>query len=338
MDEASSHSVVLHVYDLSHGLARQLSQTLLGTAIDAVYHTGVVAYGTEYWFGAGVQRGVPGRTYFGPPMEAIRLGSTEVPRDLFEQFLADVSARYSPQRYSLLSHNCNHFSDDVAHFLLGRGIPSRILDLPRRVLSSPQGSLLAPLLQQLETTLKYGAAPHPPFPAPSPISASLSYSSPVQLLHSPPTSPPTPASTATAPEPPLHSITAPQAVGAAVVRGTRGDADGTQSGATGQAQAPHAAAATATPAAASPASAAPAASATAAVPAAAAAVTSSSASSAAAAGSADARAKEAVHAEIRREFAALMAAGGLAASEAAAAAVRRVMARYGSPAAAAAKS
>ncbi|GJP81603.1 hypothetical protein CLOP_g11746 [Closterium sp. NIES-67] len=329
MDEASSHSVVLHVYDLSHGLARQLSQTLLGTAIDAVYHTGVVAYGTEYWFGAGVQRGVPGRTYFGPPMEAIRLGSTEVPRDLFEQFLADVSARYSPQRYSLLSHNCNHFSDDVAHFLLGAASPPAsstclaACSAARRLPAGPP----APAARDHSQVRRRAS---PAFPAPSPISASLSYSSPVQLLHSPPTSPPTPASTATAPEPPLHSITAPQAVGAAVVRGTRGDADGTQSGATGQAQAPHAAAATATPAAASPASAAPAASATAAVPAAAAAVTSSSASSAAAAGSADARAKEAVHAEIRREFAALMAAGGLAASEAAAAAVRRVMARYGS--------
>ncbi|CAI7908309.1 unnamed protein product [Closterium sp. NIES-54] len=154
MEEVSSHSVVLHVYDLSHGLARQLSQTLLGTAIDAVYHTGVVAYGTEYWFGAGIQRGVPGLTDFGPPMEAIRLGCTEIPRDLFEQFLADVSANYSPHRYSLLSHNCNHFSDEVAHFLLGRGIPSRILDLPRHVLSSPQGALLG-------TSLPPRARPRP---------------------------------------------------------------------------------------------------------------------------------------------------------------------------------
>ncbi|CAI5477470.1 unnamed protein product [Closterium sp. Yama58-4] len=220
MEEASSHSVVLHVYDLSHGLARQLSQTLLGTAIDAVYHTGVVAYGTEYWFGAGIQRGVPGRTDFGPPMEAIRLGCTEIPRDLFEQFLADISANYSPQRYSLLSHNCNHFSDEVAHFLLGRGIPTRILDLPRHVLSSPQGALLAPLLQQLETTLKYGAAPHAPFPAPSPISASPSYSIPAQLLHPPPASVPAP----TAPDAALNSSSALPAVGAATAAAAAGAA------------------------------------------------------------------------------------------------------------------
>ncbi|CAI5975629.1 unnamed protein product [Closterium sp. NIES-64] len=284
MEEASSHSVVLHVYDLSRGLARQLSQTLLGTAIDAVYHTGVVAYGTEYWFGAGIQRGVPGRTDFGPPMEAIRLGCTEIPRDLFEQFLADVSVNYSPHRYSLLSHNCNHFSDEVAHFLLGRGIPSRILDLPRHVLSSPQGALLAPLLQQLETTLKYGAAPRAPFPAPSPISGSPSYSIPAQLLHPPPTSVPAP----TTPDAALNPSSALPAVGAAAA-GAAAVAFRTQSSA-----------------------------------------------AASAAGSAEARAKEAVHAEIRREFAALMAAGGLAASEAAAAAVRRVVARHGLTAAAAA--
>ncbi|CAI5526130.1 unnamed protein product [Closterium sp. Naga37s-1] len=325
MSQVSSHSVVLHVYDLSHGLARQLSQTLLGTAIDAVYHTGVVAYGTEYWFGAGIQRGVPGLTDFGPPMEAIRLGCTEIPRDLFEQFLADVSANYSPHRYSLLSHNCNHFSDEVAHFLLGRGIPSRILDLPRHVLSSPQGALLAPLLQQLETTLKYGAAPRAPFPAPSPISSSPSYSIPAQLLHPP-------SASVTAPDAVLNSSSALPAVGAAaagaaaVARGTHcdGGADDRQIGEEGQSEASDAVEGTSTAAAAP------------ATSTAAAAAAAATAASSRAAGSAEARLKEAVQAEIRREFAALMAAGGLAASEAVAAAVRRVVARHGLTAAAAA--
>ncbi|CAI5929143.1 unnamed protein product [Closterium sp. NIES-65] len=334
MEEASSHSVVLHVYDLSRGLARQLSQTLLGTAIDAVYHTGVVAYGTEYWFGAGIQRGVPGRTDFGPPMEAIRLGCTEIPRDLFEQFLADVSVNYSPHRYSLLSHNCNHFSDEVAHFLLGRGIPSRILDLPRHVLSSPQGALLAPLLQQLETTLKYGAAPRAPFPAPSPISGSPSYSIPAQLLHPPPTSVPAP----TTPDAALNPSSALPAVGAAAAGAAAvafrtqcdGGVDARQMGAKGQSDASDAAERTSTPAAAPATSTAPA------IASASASASPSASAAASAAGSAEARAKEAVHAEIRREFAALMAAGGLAASEAAAAAVRRVVARHGLTAAAAA--
>ncbi len=41
--------VQLHVYDLSQGLARQLSLPMMGVHIDAVYHTGIVAFGKE-WF------------------------------------------------------------------------------------------------------------------------------------------------------------------------------------------------------------------------------------------------------------------------------------------------
>jgi len=47
--------VQLYVYDLSQGLARMMSQGLLGIHIDAVYHTSLVFGGVEYFYGAGVQ-------------------------------------------------------------------------------------------------------------------------------------------------------------------------------------------------------------------------------------------------------------------------------------------
>jgi hypothetical protein len=40
--------VELYVYDLSNGLARTMSAALLGTHIDAVYHTSIVFKGIEY--------------------------------------------------------------------------------------------------------------------------------------------------------------------------------------------------------------------------------------------------------------------------------------------------
>ena len=46
--------VVLHMYDLSQGIAKQLSSALLGKEFKAVYHTGVVVYGIEYYYGAGI--------------------------------------------------------------------------------------------------------------------------------------------------------------------------------------------------------------------------------------------------------------------------------------------
>ncbi|VAI62877.1 unnamed protein product [Triticum turgidum subsp. durum] len=48
------HKVALNVYDLSNGLARQLSTSFLGKPIEAIWHTGVVVYGNEYFVGAGI--------------------------------------------------------------------------------------------------------------------------------------------------------------------------------------------------------------------------------------------------------------------------------------------
>lgn len=300
MAQETSHPVVLHVYDLSQGLARQLSHSLLGQAIDAIYHTGITVYGTEFWFGGGIERGVPGRTYFGQPMEVVHLGRTEIPRDVFEEFLADVSPNYTAHKYSLMSHNCNNFSDEVAQFLLGKGIPRHILELPQKVLSSPQGMLLAPLLQQLETTLKYSGAPHPPIPL-QPASAAPAFAhSRTMSLHAPMTpSAMTPATIKPAPaipvqlQPGSQSMLLQQHQQLVKKQSPEVEVSSTTSKSTAS-------------------------------PPATAASTPPSATSACATD----RMKEQVHAEISREFAALMAAGGLGASEAAAAAVRRVMARH----------
>ena len=56
--------------------------------------------------------------------------------------------RYRGDRYSLLDHNCNNFSDEVSRFLTGQGIPSYILELPEKVKKSPIAPVLAPLIAQ----------------------------------------------------------------------------------------------------------------------------------------------------------------------------------------------
>jgi desumoylating isopeptidase 1 len=40
--------VELYVYDLSQGLARNMSATLIGVQLDAIYHTSIVFEGVEY--------------------------------------------------------------------------------------------------------------------------------------------------------------------------------------------------------------------------------------------------------------------------------------------------
>ena len=67
-ESSSATKVQLHLYDLSQGMARVMSAQLLGKHIEGVWHTGIVAFGEEWYFGGGIQRGAPGFTHFGPAL------------------------------------------------------------------------------------------------------------------------------------------------------------------------------------------------------------------------------------------------------------------------------
>lgn len=154
-----SHKVSLNVYDLSQGMARQLSMTFLGKAIEGIWHTGIVVYGNEYYFGDGIKHDPVGQTPYGTPLRSVDLGVTHVPKDVFEIYLQEISPGYTAQTYSLLNHNCNNFSNEVAQFLVSTTIPDYILQLPNEVMNSPMGALFLPMIQQLEETLRSGAVP-----------------------------------------------------------------------------------------------------------------------------------------------------------------------------------
>ncbi|KAM1003598.1 hypothetical protein ACFX15_003650 [Malus domestica] len=156
------HKVNLNVYDLSQGLARQMSTAFLGKAIEGIWHTGLVVYGNEYYFGGGIQHAPAGSTPYGTPIKVVDLGVTHVPKDVFEMYLQEISPRYTAETYSLLTHNCNNFSNEVAQFLVGATIPDYILQLPNEVMGSPMGALIMPMIQNLEATLRSGAAPQAP--------------------------------------------------------------------------------------------------------------------------------------------------------------------------------
>ena len=57
--------VQLHVYDLSNGMAAQFSRGLIGKYIEGIWHTGIVVFNKEYYFGGGISYDAPGFTPFG---------------------------------------------------------------------------------------------------------------------------------------------------------------------------------------------------------------------------------------------------------------------------------
>lgn len=49
--------------------------------------------------------------------------TTEVDKEMRDELLSDIAPRYRPQDYSLLWHNCNHFSHEYGQLLTGEGLP-----------------------------------------------------------------------------------------------------------------------------------------------------------------------------------------------------------------------
>jgi len=210
-DDDGGREVTLHVYDLSQGLAAQLSAALTGHKIDGIWHSGVVVGGVEYYWGGELIAEPAGTTQYGRPVRVISLGRTYIPDDIIREFIDDVRPRFNPSTYSLLSHNCNNFSNELATFLTGHGIPEDIVGLPDEVLSTPFGQMIRPFIEQMERQQKsmYGTsatlttpelaqqrlqqAPAPaPAPASAPAPAPSSAPAPAPVKAEPPKTNPTP--------------------------------------------------------------------------------------------------------------------------------------------------
>jgi hypothetical protein len=143
-----SSEVVLHIYDLSQGMAKQFSKQFIGTQVDGIYHTGIVVYGKEFYYGGGISYDPPARTPFGPPTRTQSMGITEIPEDIFMEFLKEVSPNFTMNTYNVMENNCNNFTNECNNFLIGADIPTEIIDLPKIFMATPLGKMVAPMMSQ----------------------------------------------------------------------------------------------------------------------------------------------------------------------------------------------
>eukprot|EP00930_Biecheleria_cincta_P087270 TRINITY_DN7651_c0_g1_i2.p1 TRINITY_DN7651_c0_g1~~TRINITY_DN7651_c0_g1_i2.p1 ORF type:complete len:544 (-),score=85.00 TRINITY_DN7651_c0_g1_i2:439-2070(-) len=119
--------VRLHLYDLSRGQGPHLKM-LLGKGLERIWHTGVVAFDKEYYFSNDTLLDLPGKTGFGEPTEIITLGDTLWSQDELHNFIiTDLKPLFHRATYDVINNNCNHFSDRLSMYLLGKHIPEDIL-------------------------------------------------------------------------------------------------------------------------------------------------------------------------------------------------------------------
>ena len=83
------------------------------------------------------------------PNKEIILGYTDTPKELVDEFLVDLKAEYTADKYNLINHNCNHFTNSLSECLLGKGIPTDILDQHKVLINSPFGKQLLPFLESI---------------------------------------------------------------------------------------------------------------------------------------------------------------------------------------------
>ncbi|CAO3672621.1 unnamed protein product [Umbelopsis vinacea] len=142
-------SVKLYVYDLSQGMAKQMSLGLTGRQIDGIWHTSVVVFGQEYYYGQGIMNSLPGSTHHGRPIQIVDMGETYLTEEIFIEYLNSISSSFSAEKYHLLDFNCNTFTNDVCQFLTGKGIPGHITDLPADFLNTPFGQSMRPMIENM---------------------------------------------------------------------------------------------------------------------------------------------------------------------------------------------
>ena len=148
--------VKVHRYDLSQGMANQLSAALLGRHMRAIWHTGVSVFGKEYYFdgGVGIEDGPSGETRFGRPLEVDTFGASTKTQVEFEAWNQQQMANgnFGPNSYKLLECNCNHYTDAAIRFLMGPthpGIAQEIKDMIPTALATPFGQMLRPMLESM---------------------------------------------------------------------------------------------------------------------------------------------------------------------------------------------
>lgn len=146
---SSAFEVELHVYDLSSGVLSKHCEELTGVAVPAVYHSGIACYGLEFYFEGGIGVGASGRTRFGDRYHTVRLGATHVTLPTFLRWIEKIeTSTHQLHDYHPVRHNCHHFTNLAAEYLLGRSrlVPEYVFSTLRDLTRTANGSAVRDIL------------------------------------------------------------------------------------------------------------------------------------------------------------------------------------------------
>ena len=131
--------ITITKYDLTRGMANTFSHSILAKPIEGIWHTGVIIDNHEYFYGNGIQRlehsefiKLQNNLF---PCETFDYGDTNRSIGEIEEFISNNNEVYSIDKYNLIEHNCNHFTNKFSKFLVDRELPNDIVNQASDIMS-----------------------------------------------------------------------------------------------------------------------------------------------------------------------------------------------------------
>ncbi|CAE7872547.1 desi1, partial [Symbiodinium microadriaticum] len=120
------HDVWLYQYSIPAGLAAEVepAQAALLKSLGGFWHTSIVVFGREYWYGRQCFESKLQLSHFGEPTKRTYLGATQCSQaELWDKIDRELCREYTGDSYDVIQHSSCHFAQEVAWFLLNKHLP-----------------------------------------------------------------------------------------------------------------------------------------------------------------------------------------------------------------------
>lgn len=139
--------VTLNLYDISNGMAEKVSPWLVSKKLEGLWHSGICVFGKEYFFSRDTVFDEAGGTSFGKPKKVLNLGLTLWRQSELHKYIVDeLKPIFHRETYDVVQNNCNHFTNRLSVFLLGKQLPDEVLEQTGVLNTSATIRMLRPIL------------------------------------------------------------------------------------------------------------------------------------------------------------------------------------------------
>jgi len=130
ISDIGKSEVRLHIYDLPN--LKDVNDYTMSSLKLGAFHTGIEVYGYEWSFAnnSGIFSCDAGQSPIGTFRATVELGRTSyLDNDMVINYLVSIKENWASDSYDIITHNCNHFCNELALELVKRKLPKSVMRL-----------------------------------------------------------------------------------------------------------------------------------------------------------------------------------------------------------------